>query len=583
MARWLLSGHNPRETFGFPYPLSATFYLDFLRRNHENLICALAGGSKDFDLTLPVMVQVRGLIYMNISALMRNMARVLPSDSTSLGAPEGLVKPYAKPSPSVRLLLPLRLRRVYKQTVETYRTTVPAYRKMLDETYWALRRCDPEHLTGEDMALMARLFEPATLEAVTRFGVALCGVVMANMTLAEIVKQKVPDLLNLLVGRGTSTAQLSDRMWELGQIAAKCGPEIVVLLRRGETDLQSYRAIPEAAPLVEAVERFMQSYGHRAFRYASEFEPARLADQPNVILQIVGSLMEKQDPPSVHAEAARQAASAELEKRKPIERSIWQRVFKIGESLINVREETRDTLELQNAVWGLTARLLAHHYFPEAAPDYLSLYTFDEFLAFGRSNGQERVDPQVLAQRRAELERNRREEMPPELIWYDAQTDEWWPVEEVAQKAGTEEKEAELPKKGPVAGVYLQGIGASAGSGPVEGIAMVTDDAQAAVTRLLDTPSSLPVILVTQMTDPAWSSIFPRLVGVVTEMGGIVSHAAIVARENGLPAIVGVTGATRLILDGCKLCIDGAKGTVKLVQDVQDEAFTRSTLSTRDI
>jgi phosphohistidine swiveling domain-containing protein len=71
-------------------------------------------------------------------------------------------------------------------------------------------------------------------------------------------------------------------------------------------------------------------------------------------------------------------------------------------------------------------------------------------------------------------------------------------------------------------------------------------------------------VLVTHVTDPVWSSLFRRLTAVVTEMGGAISHAAIVARENGIPAVVGVPDATRWIRDGEWVRVDGAAGTVEI-------------------
>lgn len=112
--------------------------------------------------------------------------------------------------------------------------------------------------------------------------------------------------------------------------------------------------------------------------------------------------------------------------------------------------------------------------------------------------------------------------------------------------------------------MHLEGIGASAGSGVVEGTAIVTNSTQEAVERLLK--YSGPAVLVTHVTDPVWSSIFPRLTAVITEMGGAISHAAIVARENGIPAVVGVPGATRHILDGQRVRVDGGAGTIEIVE-----------------
>src|SRR6185295_6021773 len=72
-------------------------------------------------------------------------------------------------------------------------------------------------------------------------------------------------------------------------------------------------------------------------------------------------------------------------------------------------------------------------------------------------------------------------------------------------------------------------------------------------------------ILVCRYTNPAWTPLFTLAVGVVTETGGAVSHAAIVAREYGLPAVLGVAGATERIADGQEILVDGGEGRVVLV------------------
>ncbi|WP_418277426.1 PEP/pyruvate-binding domain-containing protein [Isoptericola jiangsuensis] len=71
-------------------------------------------------------------------------------------------------------------------------------------------------------------------------------------------------------------------------------------------------------------------------------------------------------------------------------------------------------------------------------------------------------------------------------------------------------------------------------------------------------------ILVCPLTDPAWTPLLRIVGGVVTETGGVLSHAAIVAREQRIPAVLGVAGATTAIRDGVRVTIDGATGSVEL-------------------
>jgi pyruvate,water dikinase len=69
-------------------------------------------------------------------------------------------------------------------------------------------------------------------------------------------------------------------------------------------------------------------------------------------------------------------------------------------------------------------------------------------------------------------------------------------------------------------------------------------------------------VLVCRTTDPAWTPLFRLAAGVVTETGGILCHAAIVAREYGIPAVVGATGAMTRITDGVHVTVDGTTGTI---------------------
>jgi phosphoenolpyruvate synthase/pyruvate phosphate dikinase len=72
-------------------------------------------------------------------------------------------------------------------------------------------------------------------------------------------------------------------------------------------------------------------------------------------------------------------------------------------------------------------------------------------------------------------------------------------------------------------------------------------------------------ILVTASTDPSWTPLFLSVAGLVTEVGGLMTHGAVIAREYGLPAVVGVVDATRRILDGQRIRVHGTEGYVELL------------------
>ena len=69
-------------------------------------------------------------------------------------------------------------------------------------------------------------------------------------------------------------------------------------------------------------------------------------------------------------------------------------------------------------------------------------------------------------------------------------------------------------------------------------------------------------VLVCPYTNPAWTPLFQRAVAVVVDSGGVGSHAAIVAREYGIPAVMGTGSATRILTDGQRITVDGDSGRV---------------------
>lgn len=72
-------------------------------------------------------------------------------------------------------------------------------------------------------------------------------------------------------------------------------------------------------------------------------------------------------------------------------------------------------------------------------------------------------------------------------------------------------------------------------------------------------------ILVTTFTDPSWTPLFVSIKGLVTEIGGLMTHGAVIAREYGLPAVVGVANATKIIKDGMRIKVNGTDGYVEIL------------------
>ncbi|MGK7379268.1 phosphoenolpyruvate synthase [Planococcus sp. 1R117A] len=147
------------------------------------------------------------------------------------------------------------------------------------------------------------------------------------------------------------------------------------------------------------------------------------------------------------------------------------------------------------------------------------------------------VDRQIIEERQAAY-RYYEKLMPPRLM-----------TSEGEQISGTYH-----PDKLPAGA--LPGLPVSAGV--VEGRARV-------IVKMEDAHIEAGDILVTAFTDPSWTPLFVSLAGLVTEVGGLMTHGAVIAREYGLPAVVAVENATKDIKDGQRIRINGSEGYVELL------------------
>ncbi|MGD9489558.1 MAG: PEP/pyruvate-binding domain-containing protein [Calditrichaceae bacterium] len=122
-------------------------------------------------------------------------------------------------------------------------------------------------------------------------------------------------------------------------------------------------------------------------------------------------------------------------------------------------------------------------------------------------------------------------------------------------------------------GDLYSGIGCSGGI--VEGFARVLDDPETAESLKKNE------ILITKSTNPGWTPLFVNASAVVTEIGGALSHGAIIAREYGLPMVTAVTGITKVIKTGDRIRVDGGKGEILILErtdkemDVEDTIYSK--------
>ncbi|HLR72116.1 MAG TPA: PEP-utilizing enzyme, partial [Pseudogracilibacillus sp.] len=100
--------------------------------------------------------------------------------------------------------------------------------------------------------------------------------------------------------------------------------------------------------------------------------------------------------------------------------------------------------------------------------------------------------------------------------------------------------------------------GLAVSSGDIEGRARV-------ILNIEDADLEDGDILVTPFTDPSWTPLFVSIKGLVTEVGGLMTHGAVIAREYGLSAVVGVENATKVIRDGQRIRVNGTEGYIEVL------------------
>ncbi|MRG47305.1 phosphoenolpyruvate synthase [Chitinophaga sp. SYP-B3965] len=160
--------------------------------------------------------------------------------------------------------------------------------------------------------------------------------------------------------------------------------------------------------------------------------------------------------------------------------------------------------------------------------------TFEEFREAVRTN---KLDYQLISQRKEEHKLYEKL-TPPRVITSDGEI--------IAGKYNRED----LPT-GAIVGLAVS-------SGIIEGRARV-------ILNMEDADLEEGDILVTTFTDPSWTPLFVSIKGLVAEVGGLMTHGAVIAREYGLPAVVGMENATKLIKDGQRIRVNGTDGYVEIL------------------
>ncbi len=346
---------------------------------------------------------------------------------------------------------------------------------------------------------------------------------------------------------GVYAAEMGLALWEMAQQVRALGLDDLLLDHPPEVALARLRETPQARPVIQMLERFLQRHGHRCPNEGEWLHP-RWAEAPEQVIEIVAGYLRAGDRVNpAEAEARqrrrREEAIAWVEAHLgPLRRAIFRRVLARAQQAVRLRDNGRHYITKIAFPFVRIYRVLGRRWtergwlrepndvFFLTVPDVEKLITTGDPAAAGLDL------PALVAGRRRAYEH-------------------WFGVE-APEVIGPDGRPIELPPPDEPPGSVLQGLPASGGR--VRGTARIIHDPREA-TRLR--PGE---ILVTRATDPGWTPIFPLVAGLVLEVGGQLSHGAIVAREYGVPAVVNVPEATRRIRDGQTITVDGTTGRVSI-------------------
>ncbi|MGW2158343.1 rifamycin-inactivating phosphotransferase [Nonomuraea sp. NPDC001699] len=361
---------------------------------------------------------------------------------------------------------------------------------------------------------------------------------------ADVLTQSVPD--NVTSEMGLALLDVAD--------AIRPHPEVVAFLRRvaeegreGDGFLEELGELPGGREAGEAVRGYLDRYGMRC---AGEIDITRTrwSERPAMLVPaILGNV--RNFEPGAGARRFEQGRQESLRKERELLTRL--RALPDGESKA---EETRRMIERVRTFagyreypkYGMVCRYFAYKQALLREADrlvrsgtlrdredvfFLRFEELREVVRTGEADGE-------LVLRRREAFRTYETLTPPRVLTSDGEV-----------LAG-QYRNADAPPGA------LAGLAVSAGT--VEGRARVVTDMARADLEAGD-------VLVTAYTDPSWTPLFVGIAGLVTEVGGLMTHGAVIAREYGLPAVVGVEGATRLIRDGQRIRVHGTDGYVEIL------------------
>ena len=313
--------------------------------------------------------------------------------------------------------------------------------------------------------------------------------------------------------------------------------------------------------IARAIDDYLKAYGFRCMNELKLEEPS-LHETPEFVYQMVANYVRMDDAlldlPSMEAREQAIRTQAEEEAFAPLaawQSVIFRHILKHARRGVKNRENMRFA---RTKIYGLLRLLLnaiGNTFSREAildTPADIYYLAIDEVWDFIKGTAITTDLRGLVALRKAEFERYRNTDAPADDHF------ETYGMAYHRNRFVSHEAETEAP---PEDGV-LRGIGCSPGS--VAGVARVIKSPR-------DNISLNGEILVASRTDPGWVPLYPSVSGILIERGSILSHSAIVAREMGIPAIVGIPHLLETISDGQALSMDASKGEVILEQTADSD------------
>ncbi|HEY6407071.1 MAG TPA: PEP/pyruvate-binding domain-containing protein, partial [Ktedonobacteraceae bacterium] len=343
---------------------------------------------------------------------------------------------------------------------------------------------------------------------------------------------------------GVYSAEVGPAIWQMAQAIQNAGLKQVILANNPASALMLLRNTPQGQPFIEQLTHFLERHGHRCPNELELLNP-RWSEQPAQVVELVQMyLLAHESINPIATETRQRQRSTETTaiieaKLDPWRRAIFRAVLKRAQHAVTVRDNSRYYMTKfifpMRKLYAELGQRWAERGWLKQADDIFFLTASDiQTCIEGAATS---VSPQELQSKVA----NR------QLAY------QYWftivPPDAIGPAGMPIIDEVDAPH-------ILQGTAASSGS--IRGRARIVQTVHEAM-RLTSGD-----ILVTQATDPGWTPVFPLVSGIVLEIGGQLSHGAIIAREYAIPAVVNVQGAMRLIQDGQEITVDGTHGRIYL-------------------